>query len=61
MFGDFLFAILILSPLSPASTHTHSKIIYLGHLKNNQNQMNTTRAQNLKEFNNTAERMSGFL
>jgi hypothetical protein len=51
-------------PLSPPPlppSHTHSKTLYLRHLKNNQNQMNTTGAQNLKEFNNTAERLSGFL
>jgi hypothetical protein len=29
--------------------------------KNNQNQMNTTREQNLKEFNNTAGRLDGSL
>ena len=31
----------------------HSKMLYLRQIKNNQNQMNTSGAQNLKEFNNT--------
>jgi hypothetical protein len=37
---------LILSPLP------HSKYLYRKQLKNNQNQMNTTGAQNLKDFGN---------
>ena len=49
-----------LSP-SPSPTHTYSEILYLRHLKNNQNQMNSTGAHNLKEFNNTAQRLSAFL
>jgi hypothetical protein len=36
------------------------KNLYLRQLKNNQNQMNTTGAQNLKEFNNAAWWLSGF-
>jgi hypothetical protein len=47
--GFFVVVILIPSRLP------HSKILNLRHLKNNQNQMNTTGAQNLKEFNDTAE------
>ena len=39
----------------------NSKNLYLRQLKNNQNQMNTTWGQNLKEFNNTAGWLSGFL
>jgi hypothetical protein len=50
---------LISDPLSPPPLH--SKNLYLRQIKNNQNQMNTTGAQNLKEFNNTAEWSSGFL
>ena len=46
----------ISDPLSP-----HSKDLYLWQLKNNQKQMNTTRGQNLKEFNNTAGLLSVFL
>ena len=34
--------------------------LLLRQLKNNQNQTNTTGAQNLKEFNNTAEWLSVF-
>ena len=34
--------------------------LLLSQLKNNQNQTNTTRAQNLKEFNNTAGWLSVF-
>ena len=34
--------------------------LLLRQLKNNQNQMNTTGAQNLKEFNNTAGWLSVF-
>ena len=34
--------------------------LLLRQLKNNQNQTNTTGAQNLKEFNNTAGWLSGF-
>ena len=58
--GFDFFVILIPSPL-PLPPHTHSQILYPRHLKNNQNQMNTTGAQNLKECNNTADRLSGFL
>ena len=36
------------------------KNLYLRQLKNNQNQMNTTGAHNLKEFNITAVWLSGF-
>jgi hypothetical protein len=43
---------LISDPLSPPPLH--SKNLYPRQIKNNQNQMNTTGAQNLKEFNNTA-------
>ena len=57
MFGEFFFA--ISDPLS--HPHTHSNNLYLRQLKNNQNQMNTTGAQNLKEFNITAGWLSGFL
>jgi hypothetical protein len=37
------------------------KNLYLRQLNNNQNQMNTTGAQNWKEFNNAAGWLSGFL
>ena len=38
-----------------------SLLNYIRQLKNNQNQMNTTGAQNLKEFSNAAGWLSGFL
>jgi hypothetical protein len=40
---------IISDPVSP------KKNLDLRQPKNNQNQMNTTRGQNLKEFNNTAD------
>ena len=55
MFGEFFFCNIGSSLPSP-----NSKNLYL-RLKNNQNQMNTIEAQNLKEFNNTAGWLSGFL
>jgi hypothetical protein len=58
MFGDIFF--IFYCNTDPLLPHTHSKILYLRQLKNNQNQMNTTGAQNLKEFNNTAGWLSGF-
>ena len=49
-----LFLNLFLFPPPPPPLHTHTKkYLYLGQLKNNQKQMNTTGGQNLKEFNNT--------
>ena len=47
----------ISDPLPPLHTHT-KKNLYLGQLKNNQNQMNTTGGQNLKEFNIASDQMS---
>ena len=46
---------LILYPPPP------SQNIYLRQPKNNENQINTTRGQNLKEFSNTAGRLVGSL
>jgi hypothetical protein len=52
----------ISEPLSPlTSPPLHPKDLHLRQLKNNQSQMNTTGGQNLKEFNNTAWWLSGFL
>jgi hypothetical protein len=47
--GRFVVVVILIPSLPPPPTHT------LQNLKNNQNQMNTTGAQNLKEFNDTAE------
>jgi len=55
MFGEFFFCNIGSSLSSP-----NSKNLYL-RLKNNQNQMNTIGAQNLKECNNTAGWLSVFL
>jgi hypothetical protein len=38
----------------------YRRLLLLRQLKNNQNQTNTTGAQNLKEFNNTAGWLSVF-
>ena len=51
MFGE---NIVISDPL------LYRRPLFLRHLKNNQNQTNTTRAHNLKEFNNTAGWLSVF-
>ena len=39
----------------------YRRLLLLRQIKNNQNQTNTTGAQNLKEFNNTAGWLSVFL